>query len=119
MDIQRIKTALLRGKLDNLYLHNNPRVEVAESLRDRTRWMTCWCRARAASCAPSSRAALNWQVVPDISGSIYPALEYGTAREMRTGVTRQGQGIDANALQNQSGNRTVNQVFTMAQARMN
>ena len=31
MDIQRIKTALLRGALDNLYLHNNPRVEVAES----------------------------------------------------------------------------------------
>src|SRR5262249_33626459 len=28
LDIQRIKTALLRGALDNLYLHNNPRVEV-------------------------------------------------------------------------------------------
>src|SRR5207237_4112959 len=31
LDIQRIKTALLRGMLDNLYLHNNPRVEVSES----------------------------------------------------------------------------------------
>ncbi|KRQ94969.1 hypothetical protein CQ12_38220, partial [Bradyrhizobium jicamae] len=31
MDIQRIKTALIRGALDNLYLHNNPRVEVAEA----------------------------------------------------------------------------------------
>jgi hypothetical protein len=31
MPLQGEKTALKRGALDNLYLHNNPRVEVAES----------------------------------------------------------------------------------------
>src|SRR5262249_60258346 len=31
MDIQRIKTALLRALLDNAYLANNPRTEVPES----------------------------------------------------------------------------------------
>jgi hypothetical protein len=31
MPVQREKTALKRGALDNLYLHNNPRVEVAEA----------------------------------------------------------------------------------------
>ena len=31
MQVQREKTALKRGALDNLYLHNNPRVEVAEA----------------------------------------------------------------------------------------
>ena len=36
---------------------------------------------------------------------------------MRTGVTRQGQGVDANALQNQSAT-AVAQVFTASQARM-
>src|SRR6185437_7197937 len=30
MDIQRIKTALLRGGLDSIYVHNNPRVVVSE-----------------------------------------------------------------------------------------
>jgi hypothetical protein len=40
-----------------------------------------------------------------------------STREMRTGVTRVGQGIDANALQNQTAT-AANQVFTMAQARM-
>jgi hypothetical protein len=61
---------------------------------------------------------VTWQVVPDITGSIYPALEYmDTTRELRTGVTRQGQGIDASALQNQSAT-AVNQQFTAAQARM-
>src|SRR4029079_9463074 len=32
MDIQRIKSVLVRGLLDNLYLRNNFRTEVAESL---------------------------------------------------------------------------------------
>jgi hypothetical protein len=31
MPVMREKTALKRGALDNLYLHNNPRVEVAET----------------------------------------------------------------------------------------
>ena len=31
MPVQREKTALKRGALDNLYLHNNPRVEVSEA----------------------------------------------------------------------------------------
>jgi hypothetical protein len=38
--------------------------------------------------------------VPDVTQSVYPALKYvDTTREWRTGVTRQGQGIDAKALQ--------------------
>ena len=32
MPVQREKTALKRGALDNLYMHNNTRVEVAESM---------------------------------------------------------------------------------------
>lgn len=118
MDIQRIKTALLRGKLDNLYLHNNPRVEVAESFAGPNTLDDLLVSRPGGIVRTKQPGGLNWQVVPDISGSIYPALEYwDSAREMRTGVTRQGQGIDANALQNQSAT-AVNQVFTMAQARM-
>jgi hypothetical protein len=37
MDIQRIKTALLRALLDNAYLANNPRTEVPESHATETR----------------------------------------------------------------------------------
>jgi hypothetical protein len=46
--LQREKTTLKRGALDNLYLRNNPRVEVAESNAGPTRSTTCWCRGRAA-----------------------------------------------------------------------
>jgi hypothetical protein len=51
--------------------------------------------------------------VPDITGSIYPMMmQYLDAElETKTGVTKQGQGIDANALQNQTAT-AVAQVFS-------
>ena len=118
MDIQRIKTALLRGALDNLYLHNNPRVEVAEQHASVNTLDDLLVSRPGGIVRTKTPGGLQWQVVPDITASVYPALEYLDAtREWRTGVTRQGQGIDANALQNQSAT-AVNQAFTAAQARM-
>lgn len=118
MDIQRIKTALLRGMLNNLYLHNNPRVEVAQShISDQTLDDLLVSRP-GGIVRTKTPGGLQWQNVPDITTSIYPALEYFDAtREWRTGVTRQGQGIDASALQNQSATAAL-QGFTAAQARM-
>jgi hypothetical protein len=46
MDIQRIKTAILRGVLDNSYMVNSPRVEVPESHAGPTRLTICWSRAQ-------------------------------------------------------------------------
>jgi hypothetical protein len=61
---------------------------------------------------------LNWQVVPDITSSIYPMMQYLDAEiETRTGLARQSQGLDANALQNQSAT-AVAQVFSASQMRM-
>ena len=61
---------------------------------------------------------MTWQAVPDVTPSIFPVLEYlDTMREMRTGVTRQSQGVDANALQNQSAT-AVAQAFSLSQAKM-
>ncbi len=61
---------------------------------------------------------LNWQVVPDITSSIYPMLQYLDAElETRSGVSKQSQGIDASALQNQSAT-AVAQVFSASQMRI-
>jgi len=118
MDIQRIKTALTRGMLDNLYLHNNPRVEVAEQNAGDNTLDDLLTSRPGGVIRTKSAGGLNWQVVPDITGSVYPALQYLDARlEQRTGVSKQSQGIDANALQNQSAT-AVNQVYTASQARM-
>ena len=118
MDIQRIKTALLRAMLDNAYLANNPRVEVAEQFAGPETLDDLLVSRPGGIVRTKQPGGLNWQQVPTIGGHVFPALEYMDAtRELRTGVTRQGQGIDADSLQNQSAT-AVNQVFTAAQARI-
>mgnify|MGYP001568646546 CR=1 FL=1 len=104
MDIQRIKTALVRGLLDNLYMHNLPRPVISEQgAGDSTLDDLLVARHGAPIRVKGDvNAALQWQVVPDITGAVYPALQYMDAtREWRTGVSRQGQGVDPEALQNQ------------------
>lgn len=103
MDIQRIKTALIRGALDNLYLHNNPRVEVSEQNAGPNTLDDLLVSRPGGVVRTKTPGGLNWQVTPDITGSVYPALEYFDATlESRTGVTKRGQGLDADALANQS-----------------
>ena len=118
MDIQRIKTALLRGALDNLYLHNNPRVEVSESMAGPNTLSDLLVSRPMGIVRTKLPGGLNWQVVPDITGSVYPALQYFDAtREWRTGVSRQGQGVDPNSLQNQVAT-IANQMFDASQAKV-
>lgn len=118
MDIQRIKTALLRSMLDNAYLSNNPRVEVAESFAGPDTLDDLLVSRPGGIVRTKQPGGLNWQIVPSIAAQTFPVLEYmDSTREFRTGVTRQGQGIDADALQNQSA-AAVNNVFTAAQSRI-
>lgn len=118
MDIQRIKTALLRGALDNTYLISNPRVEVGEEGAT-AQTLDDLLVARPGGVIRTKRVgSIEWQTVPNITPAIFPALEYmDQTREWRTGMSRTGQGIDANSLQNQSAT-AVNQVFNASQARV-
>jgi len=118
MPLQREKTALKRGALDNLYLHNNPRVEVAESNAGANTLDDLLVSRPGGVVRTKTPGGLNWQVVPDITTSIYPMLQYLDAElETRTGVAKQSQGIDADALQNQSAT-AVAQVFSASQMRI-
>ncbi|WFU53876.1 hypothetical protein QA639_30045 [Bradyrhizobium pachyrhizi] len=118
MPLQREKTALKRGALDNLYLHNNPRVEVAESNAGPNTLDDLLVSRPGGVVRTKTPGGLNWQVVPDITSSIYPMMQYLDAElESRTGLSRQSQGIDANALQNQSAT-AVAQVFSASQMRV-
>jgi hypothetical protein len=118
MPLQREKTALKRGALDNLYLHNNPRVEVAEINAGPNTLDDLLVSRPGGVVRTKTAGGLNWQVVPDITTSIYPMLQYLDAElEMRTGLSKQTQGIDANALQNQSAT-AVAQVFSASQMRI-
>jgi hypothetical protein len=118
MPLQREKTALKRGALDNLYLHNNPRVEVAEANAGPNTLDDLLVSRPGGVVRTKTAGGLNWQAVPDITTSIYPMLQYLDAElETRTGLSRQSQGIDANALQNQSAT-AVAQVFSASQMRV-
>src|SRR3954463_5039411 len=118
MPVQREKTALKRGALDNLYLHNNPRVEVAEANAGANTLDDLLVSRPGGVVRTKIPGGLNWQVVPDITSSIYPMMQYIDAElESRTGLAKQSQGIDANALQNQSAT-AVAQMFSASQMRI-
>lgn len=102
IDIQKIKTVLIRGLLDNLYQRNNFRTEISEShISDNT--IDDLLVSRPGGLVRTKMpGGLTPLVVEDVSPAVYPALQYFDAtREWRTGVSRQGQGVDPNALQNQ------------------
>jgi hypothetical protein len=76
MPLQREKTALKRGALDNLYLHNNPRVEVAESNAGPNTLDDLLVSRPGGVVRTKTAGGLNWQVVPDITTSVYPMMQY-------------------------------------------
>jgi hypothetical protein len=118
MDIQRIKTALLRALLDNAYLANNPRTEIAESHATDTTLDDLLVSRPGGVVRTKMPGGLAVLRHPDIGGHVFPLLQYQDAtREWRTGVSRQGQGLDADALRNQTAT-AANQLFGAAQARM-
>lgn len=103
MDIQRIKTALLRGLLDNIYMVNTPRTEVAEShASDKTLDDLLVSRPNGIV-RTKQPGGLIPLVTPPVANAVYPALEYmDTVRAWRTGVSEQSAGIDPNVLQGQT-----------------
>jgi hypothetical protein len=117
MDIQRIKTALIRSLLDNVYLLNNQRVEVPEThAHDRT--LDDLLVNRPGGIV---RTKMPGGIIPipnqPLGTAIYPAIEYMDAtREWRTGVTRQGQGLNPDSLQN-IGERAVLDQASSARAK--
>ncbi len=118
MDIQRIKTALLRALLDNAYMANNPRPVMAENEANESTLDDLLVSRHGAPIRAKTTTAVIWQEVPSIGAHVYPAMQYMDAtREWRTGVSRQGQGIDPNALQNQVAT-IANQMFNAAQAKV-
>jgi hypothetical protein len=118
MDLQQQKTVIKRALSDNMYAVNMPRPEVAEShtsdntLDDLAVWR------HGAPIRTREPGGINWQVVPFIGQHVFPMMQYLDAeREWRTGVSRQGQGLDAEALNNQTAT-AAQQLYNASQARM-
>jgi hypothetical protein len=118
MPAQREKTALKRGALDNIYLRNNPRVEVAEDNASPNTLDDLLTSRPGGVVRTKTPGGIQWQEVPDVSTSAYPMMQYIDGElASRTGLTKQSQGIDADALQNQSAT-AVAKVFDASQMRV-
>lgn len=118
LDIQRIKTALTRGLLDNTYLAVNPRPIISETDSSESTIDDTLISRPGAPIRGKTPNCVTWSEMPAITDKILPAIEYMDAqREWRSGVSRQGQGLDPETLQNQSATAGMLQ-FTATQAKM-
>jgi hypothetical protein len=103
MDIQLAKSTILREWLDNLYSMNNQRVKIFESVPGQVSMddvlnqdLRAPIRIRS---APGGQADVQPVGNVAIGGDIFPALEMlDQVAEVRTGVSKLGQGLDPNVL---------------------
>jgi hypothetical protein len=117
MDIQRMKTAMLRAWFDAQYLANNPRIEIAANHAGPNTLDDLLTSRPGGIIRTKSPGGLNVIKTPTIGAEIMPLVEYlDAAREWRTGVTRQGQGVGSDALKNQTA-EAVMRFDNAAQAR--
>jgi hypothetical protein len=120
MDIQKIKTALLRALLDNAYFANNQRIEIAESHTTDNTLDDLLTNRPGGIVRTKIPGGLFPIPTNPIGQHIFPVLEYfDTVREVRTGVNRNAVGPDANALNPYSNTATgANILATAAQQRI-
>ena len=96
MDLQLIKSTVLRQILDNLYLVNNERKVVVENMVNLDDLLES--RPGGIIRAKALNMIQSLETTP-FTGHAFGMLEYlDTVRENRTGVTRYNQGLDANTL---------------------
>jgi len=96
MDLQLIKSTVLRQILDNLYISNNQRMAVIEGSVTMDDLLT----SRPGSIVRMTEAgAVTPLPTAPLSPAAFSMLEYlDTVRETRTGITRYNQGMDADSL---------------------
>lgn len=116
-DIQRIKTAITRQLLDNMYLSNTPRTEVVEGQVNLDDFLSPTPGGVVRVRAPN----MMREIVPvNIGAQAQAGLEYfNQVRDGRTGVKEFSQGLVGNELsQSQIGSQGVAQLADAAAQRM-
>jgi hypothetical protein len=99
MDIQLVKSTLLRQVMDNLYQTNNPRIEVPDSIVSEDTFDDLLTVRPGAPIRTRGAGGLRPIDIPFTAGQSFNMLEYWDGeREQRTGVTRYNQGLDADTL---------------------
>jgi hypothetical protein len=114
MDLQLIRSTILRNILDNLYITNNQRYEVVDGAVEIDDLLTSRPGGVVRVDAPGMVNALD---SAQLGPMAFNTLEYlHEVKENRTGITRYNQGMDASSL-NQTATG-ITQIMGAAQARV-
>lgn len=118
IDEQRIATVLWRQTLDNLYLSNNPRPMVPEGAeRDDGSTMDALMDESPGAIIPVKTDPIQPFAIPFVADKSFPMLAYvSNQAEARTGISKQGQGMDPDAI-DKAGQITATQSAIMEEGR--
>lgn len=112
MDLQRIKSTLLRQMLDNLYLTNNPRHLVVESAATDETYDDLLTSKPGGIVRARTADGVVPLITPFVAEKAQPMVEYiDQTAEVRTGISRHNQGLDPDDL-----NKTATGVNLIQQA---
>lgn len=102
MDIQLIKSTLIRGQLDNMYLSNNGRYAISDQV-NLDDMLTSRPGGVVRVKGQPSQAIFPLQHTPFPPTSFTMVEYFDTMKEKRTGVTAYNQGLDADSLNKTKG----------------
>ena len=115
-DIQLMKSTVMRQLLDNMYLTNNNRVAIMDGMVNMDDLLTTRPGGVVRTKQPPNQVMQPLQAQP-ISQQAFPLLSYlDSVREVRTGISKQVQGLDPNTL-NAKTATGVNALMTQTQMR--
>lgn len=115
MDIQRIKSSVMRNTLDSLSMSIHPRLAVTEGMVSIEDAMNTEVGAIIRQRAPGNVQSLS---MPFVGREAFPVLQYlDEIKESRTGISKASQGLDAAALQSTTA-AAVNATVTQSQQRI-
>lgn len=112
MDLQLIKSTLFRQMLDNAYLTNWPRIEIGDDVVNENTYDDLMTHRPGGAIRTKRVGGLAPMMIPFTADKSFPLLEYiDQAQEIRTGVARKNQGINADDL-----NKTATGVMALQAA---
>jgi len=113
MDVQRIKSNIMRSTLDSLSLSIHPRVAIVEGMVNIDDVMSTEMGSVIRQRAAGQVQPLN---VPFVGQSAFPVLQYmDEIKEARTGISKASAGLDAGALQSSTATAVAATVSAAAQ----
>ena len=116
MDLQLIKSTLMRNLMDNMYNQNFGRYAVLEGQANLDDLLT---QRPGGVVRVKSPNAITPLATPSLEPYSFQMLEYlDSVRESRAGVSKMSQGLNENALTSHTTATAVNAVMTAAQSRV-